>query len=110
MTEDYIHDYIHDYVPRPEFERFCAQQNGSLNRIESMVNNGFAGIHAKLDAMADAINQRVTWEAYDRQKTECKQEFGKLRERLSPGMTLALTLLCSLTTGLIVGILVAVIK
>lgn len=68
-----------DYVPRAEFEMFCNQQRESSQRIEA----GLTLINNKLDGMTTCVNDRVTWEAHDRHRQECKEEFVKLRGRPS---------------------------
>lgn len=89
-----------DYIPRPEFDLLCKNVNGSLGRIESSLKT----VNTKLDALVEADNLRVTWEAHDRHKEECKKELDKLKGRpswavvaiggfLSTGLATTLTLL-----------------
>jgi len=83
-----------NYVPRPEFEMLCRNVNGSLGRIEASLR----GVNEKLDALGEADNERVTWEAHDRHKAECKIEMDKLKGRPSWGVALIIT---TLTGGLV---------
>lgn len=86
-----------DYVPRPEFEMFCRATNGGIARIEKAQIEGAAGVNEKLDQIISMLGERVTWEAHDRHKAECKIEMDKLKGRPSWGIALIIT---TLTGGL----------
>jgi hypothetical protein len=94
------------YVPRPEFELMCRAVNGSLIRIEA----GLKDVNAKLDALGEADNQRVTWEAHDRHKLDCKEEISKLKGRPSWGIALAITTLSGGLATTLTLLLTGVIK
>ena len=85
---------LKDCVPRPEFELLSKGINGSLVRIESTLRD----VNAKLDNLADADNLRVTWEAHDRHKEECKKTIERLQGRPSWFIALVIT---TLTGGLV---------
>lgn len=89
-----------EFVPREEFEMFCRNQNGSLNRIESQNNE----ILSELKEIRADISERVTWDAFDRHKTENKGEHESFRGRPSWLLTTALVTLASMCASLIVAL------
>lgn len=94
-----------EYLPRTEFDLFCRQQNGSLRRIEASLET----INCKLDALGEAINQRVTWEAHDRRKQECREEIARFRNRPSWAVAVVVAFFSSATVSLLVLVLSRVI-
>jgi len=99
-------DMAGESVPREEFDLFCRQQNGSLKRIETSL----ATINNKLDGITQETNERVTWEAHDRHKEDCKQEFSRLRGRPSWAVAFVLTFLCSACASMLVLVLTGVLR
>lgn len=89
-----------EFVPREEFEMFCRNQNGSLNRIESQNNE----ILSELKEIRADISERVTWDAFDRHKTENKTEHESFRGRPSWLLTTTLVTLASICASLIVAL------
>lgn len=89
-----------DYVPRPEFDMFCKQQNGSLKRIEAQNTE----ILSELKEIRADISERVTWDAFDRHKTENKTEHESFRGRPSWLLTTTLVTLASICASLIVAL------
>jgi hypothetical protein len=71
----------------------CKNVNGSLVRIEATLKV----VNDKLDALAAADNERVTWDAHDRHKAECRNELEKIKGR--PSWAVA-TIIGLLSTGL----------
>lgn len=89
-----------EYVTRPEFDMFCKQQNGSLKRIESQNDV----IISELKEIRADISNRVTWDAFDRHKTENKTEHESFRGRPSWLLTTTLVTLASICASLIVAL------
>ena len=94
-----------EFVPRAEFEMFCQQQRESSQRIEASL----AVINEKIDGMTQGMNARVTWEAHDRHRRECNEEFHKLRGRPSWAIVGMFGLMSSTIAGLIILIVANVI-
>lgn len=95
-----------EYVPREEFSLYIRQQNGTLKRIEEGIGN----LSEKIDCLREELNLRVTWDAYDRHKQECKEELRRLRGRPSWAVALILTFLSSSVTSLLVLVLTHAIR
>ncbi|MDY6796948.1 MAG: hypothetical protein SWK76_16950 [Actinomycetota bacterium] len=98
-----------DYVPRPEFELFCTQQNDNVKEIKDLVSTGFAGVNEKLDSLKDDMSERVTWDAHDRHKQECKDRWDKLEKRWPVPVVVLMSLLTSIVVGLTVLLVTGVI-
>ncbi len=70
-----------------------------------MLFQRFDRIEAKIDGLTACVQDRVTWEAHDRHKAECREEFLRLRGRPSWAVAIILTLLSSAVVGLAIACL-----
>lgn len=93
------------YVPRPEFDRFCKEQNGNLRDIKT----GMRDMDTKLDILVAEGQKYLQVEMYRQDQRDLAEVLDKLRGRPGWAISVMITLMSSVIVGLLVLVLTTAI-